>query len=106
MPNSSSTSSAGKSSTRKITSPAILRKASGRALNAASARAAKSSSDGAFPNSLIRHHDMRRFGRADFEEADVQRLLRLHRTQRLACDGAQGFRVERLLPASRLAGLR
>src|SRR4029453_15984253 len=99
MPSSSSTSSAGKSSTRKITSPASLRKASGRALKAASARAAKSSRDGALPNStlLIRHHDVRRLGWTNLEEADIQRLLRLHRAQRLAGDGAQGLRVERLL---------
>ncbi len=43
---------------------------------------------------------MGRVGRADFEEADVQRLLRLDRAQRLTGHGAQHGGIERL-PAVR-----
>src|SRR4051812_20532800 len=107
MPSSSSTSSDGKSSTRNTTSPASLRNPSGSDRNAASASAARSSSDGAFPNaSLIGHDDVRRVGRADLEKADVQRLLRLDGAQRRAGDGLEGVGVRRLAGAAGLAGLR
>src|SRR4051812_38237910 len=102
MRRSSSTSSGAKSSTRNITSPVSLRNASGRAWNAASAIAARSSSEGALPNglpsslgSLIGHDDVRRLGQAGLEEADVQRLLRLDGPQRLAGDLLQRLRGER-----------
>src|SRR4051812_43319388 len=108
MPSSSSTSSDGKSSTRKTTSPASLRNASGRAWKASLASTTKSSSDGALPivsGSLIGHDDVGRLGRADLEEADVQRLLRLHRPHGGPRNGPQGLGVQGLLRAPRLAGL-
>src|ERR1041384_3047739 len=89
MPSSSSTSSGGKSSTRKITSPASLRNASGRAANARSAIAAISSRLGAKPTfrsragaSFIGHHDMRRLGGPGLEETDIEGLLRFDGPQR------------------------
>src|SRR5690242_1527090 len=106
MPRSSSTSSSGKSSTRISTSPASLRNASGSSASAASAMAANSSSEGAsasFQELFIGHDDMRRFGRTELEEADVQRLLRLDRLQGLAGHRPERGRVQTL--ARRLAGL-
>src|SRR4051794_15840733 len=104
MPSSSSTSSDGKSSTRKTTSPVSFLNPAGRAAKAASAIAARSSSDGALPNGggsltgalLIRHDDVRCVRRADLEEADVQRLLRLHGPQGLAGHGADRLGIHRL----------
>src|SRR5689334_1319220 len=97
MPRSSSTSSDAKSSTRNTTSPASRRNFSGSSAKAASASAAISSSDGAeasrqgAPRSLIGDQDMRRLGGGRLEEADVERLLRLDRPQRLLGELAQLF---------------